>query len=105
MKGSQMAEANARLSSSLMLMQRAVMVEAQRKAVYAATRQYQARRLKLYQISRRDYLIAAEQYLREHPELITAAAQAVELWRKEGFFGKRAMQCAPLERFAQTAKA
>jgi len=75
------------------------------RAVKAVKRQYQARGLKVHHFARREIVIAANESLREHHELITEAAVVVEQWRKEGFFGKRAMRCAPLNTNAQTTKA
>ncbi len=55
----------------------------------AVKRQYQAKGLKVHHFARRDIVMAANEYLREHRELIAEAAVVVEQWRKEGFFGKR----------------
>ena len=56
--------------------------------------------------SRRIIVEMADEVLAKHRgELIAEAAEIVEQWRAEGFFGKRLMRCAPLTTSAQTAKA
>ena len=87
------------------ILQRAVITEARRRSIKAVKRQYQARGLKLHHYSLRDYVVAGNEYLRAHPELIAEAVEVVERWRVEGFFGKRLMRCAPLNTRAQTATA
>jgi len=94
----------AKANTSLQL-NAAIVTLARMRAVKAVKRQYQARGLKVHHFARREIVIAANEYLREHHELITEAAVVVEQWRKEGFFGKRAMRCAPLNTNAQTTKA
>jgi hypothetical protein len=71
------------------ILQRAVVTEARRRAIKVVKRAYQARGLKPNQYSRRDYVVAGNEYLREHRELIAEAAEAIERWRVEGLFGKR----------------
>ena len=83
----------------------AIVTLARQRAIKAVKRGYQAKGVKVYQIAHKEIVIAANEYLREHRELIAEAAEVVEQWRAEGFFGKRLMRCAPLTTSAQTAKA
>ena len=79
------------------ILQRAVITEARRQARKAVKRQYQARGLKPNVIGR-----AADEYLREHRELIAEAAETVERIRAEGAFGKRLAAIQnPLEKRAE----
>ncbi len=80
---------HAKLVEANHTLRRAVMVIAQQRAVNVIKRQYQGQGIKVHQIPRRDIVAAAREYLREHRELIAEAAEIVEQWRKEGFFGKR----------------
>ena len=78
------------------ILQRAVITEARRQARKAVKRQSQARGLKPNVIGR-----AADEYLREHRELIAEAAN-VERIRAEGAFGKRLAAIQnPLEKRAE----
>ena len=53
-----------------------------------------------------DHFEMADEVLAKHRgELIAEAAEIVEQWRAEGFFGKRLMRCAPLTTSAHSAKA
>jgi hypothetical protein len=78
-----MAEANPSLRLNA-----AIVTLARQQAIKAVKRQYQAKGLKVHHFARRDIVMAANEYLREHRELIAEAAVVVEQWRKEGFFGK-----------------
>jgi len=71
------------------ILQRAVITEARRRAIKAVKRQYQAQGLKPHHVAHREIVAAANEYLREHRELIPEAADVVERWRVDGFFGKR----------------
>ncbi len=73
-----MAEANPSLQ-----LRTAVVTFAQQAAMKVIKRQYQARGLKIHQIPRRDYLVAAKEYLREHPEIFAEAAEVVEQRRRQ----------------------
>src|SRR5271163_1924145 len=83
----QTAEANPSLR-----LRAAVVTIARQQAIKVVKRQYQVQGLEVRQFSRRDYIVAAKESLREHPELIAQAAKVVEQWRLEGFCGKRAMK-------------
>ena len=88
-----MAEATQRLQQDKIRasMGMAVNVLARQAAIKATKRQLQAQGLRFSQFSHRDLVIRADAYLAEHrAELIAGAAQIVERWRVEGFFGKRA---------------
>jgi hypothetical protein len=68
----------------------ATMTLAQQRALKAAKHQLQAQGLRVSQISHRDLVIRAEQYLAAHrEELIAEAREIVARWQAEGFFGKR----------------
>jgi hypothetical protein len=65
----------------------------------------QRRGIKVHTIAARDISVMADEYAAAHrAELINEAKEIVERWRCEGFFGKRALQCANLSSNAQTAK-
>lgn len=73
-------------------MSMAVSVPARQRAIgeVKLALQRQGRR-KLCQIARREIVAMANEYLAEHPELISEAKPIVEQWAAEGFFGKRAV--------------
>src|SRR5271154_30892 len=71
------------------ILHRAVITEARRRSIKAVKRRYQAQGLKVHHFSLREIVAAANDYLRDHPELIAEAAEVVERWRAEGFFGRR----------------
>jgi hypothetical protein len=70
-------------------MNRAVRVEAMRRAKGAIKRAYQAQGVKIARIPYRQIVAAAKAYLAKHPELIAEAKEVVERWHAEGMFGKR----------------
>jgi hypothetical protein len=65
---------------------------ARQGAIKAVKRQLQARGIKLQSIAHREIVVAAEDYLRNHPELITEGKATIERWTLEGVFGKRAQR-------------
>ena len=61
------------------------------EAVKAALR---ARGLRVTEYSHRELGLLAVEYAKRHgPELLNDAAETIERWRTEGFFGKRAQAC------------
>ena len=67
----------------------AIVTLARQQAIKAVSGGYQAKGVKVYQIAHKEIIVAANEYLREHRELIAEAAEIVKQWRREGFFGKR----------------
>jgi hypothetical protein len=47
---------------------------------------------KLLSVPHREIVVAADEYLRNHPELIAEARETIERWTLEGVFGKRAQR-------------
>jgi hypothetical protein len=77
-------------------MQRAAIVLAKRAARKEIERQIRARGERLHDYSAKDLALMAEVYFAGHMErLIAEARQAVELMRREGFFGKRGLSLTP----------
>jgi hypothetical protein len=71
-------------------MGRAVMVLARQRAIKAAKQAFQARGVKIAQMSHREIVVAAEEYLAKHrAELINEARAIVDQWNEEGVFGLR----------------
>ncbi len=86
-----------------------ITVIARQAARKAVKRQFQAQGLKVSHIAAREITAAANDYLRDHPELIAKAGVIVERWLAEGLFGKRAQrawaQRATLNTHAQKPEA
>ena len=84
-----------------------IMTLARQAARKAVKRQFQAQGLKVSHIAAREITAAANDYLRDHPELIADARETVDCWLAEGFFGKRAQRAwrATLNTRAQKPKA
>jgi hypothetical protein len=70
----------------------AIRIVAQQNAIKEVMRQLKAQGLKLQQFTHREIVVAAEEYLADHPELITEAKPTVLRWFAEGAYGKRAAQ-------------
>jgi len=70
----------------------AVITLAQQAARKAVKRQFQAQGLKVSHMQARVITAAANDYLRDHPELIAEAKETIQRWLAEGFFGKRAQR-------------
>ncbi len=70
-------------------MGREVVTEARRRAIKATKRELQAQGHKFQHMSRRDIVLAAEEYLAKHPELIAETKEIIERWKAEGVFGPR----------------
>lgn len=87
----------------------AVMTLAHQAARKAVKRQFQAQGLKVSHIAAREITAAANDYLRDHPELIAEARVVVERWLAQGVFGKRAQRAwahrATLNTHAQKSEA
>ena len=70
----------------------AVMTLARQRAIARVKEQLRAKGLKVAHFTHREIVVAAEEYLAEHPELIAEAKPIVLRWFAEGVFGKRAAQ-------------
>ena len=70
----------------------AVMTLARQRATTQVKEQFRAQGLRVAHMSHREIVVAAEEYLAEHPELIADAKPTVLRWFAEGVFGKRAAQ-------------
>jgi hypothetical protein len=90
-------------------MGRAVRVLAQQRAIKATKRAFPAQGVKIAQMSHREIVVAAEEYLAKHrAELINEARAIVDHWQAEGVFGKRGgihLHRAKLSPHAQREKA
>jgi hypothetical protein len=89
-----MAEANLRLqqiptTAQARTMNIAVGVLARREAIKAVKRQMQSKGQKVAYIKHKVIVIAADEYLQDHSELITQAKETVLRWHAEGMFGPR----------------
>jgi len=74
----------------------AIMALARQRAIKAAKREFQRQGLKPAQMAHRAIVVAGQEYLSKHPELIGEARVIVEGWLAEGFFGKRAQRAHAL---------
>jgi hypothetical protein len=83
----------------------AIRIVAQQSAIKEVKRQLRAQGLKLQQFTHREIVVAAEEYLAEHPELITETKPTVLRWFAEGAWKARCAGCAELTTDAQRAKA
>ena len=85
---------------------------AHHRALKATKEALRARGLKPQQYSHRELGLLANEYAKRHgEELINDAAETIEQWRTQGFFGKRAMAMGsvpllapPLSAQAQTVR-
>ena len=89
-----MAEADYRLPQSTtpaqgQAMSRAVMVLARQRAIKAVKQQIRDRGQKLQYMALKEIVVAADEYLPHHPELIAEAKETVLRWHAEGMFGPR----------------
>ena len=89
-----MVEANHRLQQAptqgqARAMSRAVMVLAQQRAIKAVKQLIRDRGLKPKYMALREIVVAADEYLPHHPELIAEAREIVLRWHAEGMFGPR----------------
>ena len=67
---------------------------AHQRALQATKFALRARGLKVVNFSHRELSLLAVEYAKRHgADLINDAAETVERWRVEGFFGKRAQAC------------
>ena len=67
---------------------------AHQRAIAATKQALRARGLKIADFSHREIsLLAIEYAKRNGEELLNDAAETVEQWRVEGYFGKRAQRC------------
>ena len=91
-----MAEANRSLRHAQLRarMGVAVVTLARQRATTRVKEQFRARGLKVAHMSHREIVVAAEEYLAEHPELIAEAKPVVWKWFAQGMFGKRAVRAA-----------
>ena len=72
-------------------------VLARQRALAAAKDQLRRQGLRPSQFTAGELRLQAEAYLAEHcAKLIEDARADVECWRREGFFGRRAMACCPV---------
>ena len=70
-------------------MSAAVMALARHRAIKAVKREIRDRGLKPQYMALREIVVAADEYLPHHPELIAEAKETVLRWHAEGMFGKR----------------
>jgi hypothetical protein len=75
----------------------AISVIARRAAIRETKAEMQRRGLKPAYVPHREIVAAANEYLRNHRELIAEAKQTVARWQAEGFFG-RAKLSSPAQR-------
>ena len=69
-------------------------VLAHQRALKATKEALRARGLRVSNYSHRELSLLANEYAKRHgEELINEAAETIERWRMEGFFGKRAQNC------------
>ena len=67
---------------------------AHHRAIKAVKEALRARGLKVTEYSHRELSLLATEYAKRNgDELIDEAAETIERWRAEGFFGKRAQGC------------
>jgi hypothetical protein len=67
---------------------------AHHRAIKAVKQALAARGLRVTAFSHREIAIMAEEYAKRNgDELLKGAAETIERWRPEGFFGKRAQPC------------
>jgi len=67
---------------------------AHQRAIKATKEALRARGLRVSNYSHRELSLLATAYAKRHgAELINEAAETIEGWRAEGFFGKRAQSC------------
>ena len=69
------------------ILQRAVITEARRRAIKAVKVRYRGQGLKPQNVALRVIVSEADEYLREHRELIAEAAAVVEQGELKGFSG------------------
>jgi hypothetical protein len=70
-------------------MSAAVMTLARQRAIKVVREQFRARGLKPQYMALREIVVAAHEYLPDHPELIAEAKETVLRWYAEGMFGPR----------------
>jgi hypothetical protein len=70
-------------------MGRVVMALARQRAIKAVKQQIRDRGLRPQYMSLREIVVAADEYLPHHPELIAEAKEVVDRWHAEGMFGPR----------------
>jgi len=69
-------------------------VLAHQRAIKATKQALRARGLKITSFSHREISLLANEYAKRNgAELLNDAAETIERWRAEGFFGKRAHSC------------
>jgi hypothetical protein len=67
---------------------------AHQRAIAATKQALRARGLRVTEYSHREISLMAVEYAKRHgAELLNDAAETIERWRAEGFFGKRAQRC------------
>jgi hypothetical protein len=90
-----------------MIANAAIVTLARQRAIKAAKLQFQRQGLKPSHFAHRDIVVAAEDYLSNHTELIADARETIQRWLAEGVFGKRAQRAwrATLNTHAQKPKA
>lgn len=70
----------------------AVMMRARQCAIKAVKEQFRGQGLKPQHFAHRKIVLAAHDYLSNHPELIAEAKETVDRWLEQGVFGKRAQR-------------
>ena len=70
-------------------MTRAVMALARQRAIKAVKQQIRDRGLRPQYMALREIVVATDEYLPHHPELIAEAKETVLRWHAEGMFGPR----------------
>jgi hypothetical protein len=98
-----MADQRLRHAEVLAKLGLAIRIVAQQNAIKEVKRQLRAQGLKQQQFKHREVVVAAEEYLAEHPELIAEAKPIVLRWFAKGVFGKRAARSVQNLRLTHSA--
>jgi len=100
-----MAEANHSLHHAQLRARigEAVMTLARQRATTRVKEQFRAKGLNVAHMSHREIVVAAEEYLAEHPELTAEAKPIVPRWFAEGVFGKKAARSVQNLRLTHSA--